>query len=372
MKLFICGWRPWSVVGRYNSLITNAQELGHEVYGAASPHLGVEEMTRQCFRDLGVEPLPGGQQHTFDNLCEIKPDAVFGEQYWHCPEEIAAREWCGKFGVPHLVLDHNKNYVATRGPVLEHHKRILNGATTLLTATKQATEVLRGQTKAKLALVGEPQYDLVDPGLDREAVRRKLGVENDYLLALTMTFGERGEPGKGEAEHLLPLLEVADREGWTVVCSPHPTERTALDKLKFPKRGPYLRSLQDQGVSFVSDFPAGEADGVRFEQCSLYDLMGAADGVVGSSETAVFPAYASGKNYFTLGEAFYTWWTMPNQRWLGGGYRNLIREMWCRSTAERDAVTEREYFYKLDGRCWERILREAGDDDDLHGDLREV
>ena len=359
MKLFICGWRPWTVVGRYKSLMLNAIGEGHEVLGVASEHLGVRSMTEEMFNQLDVPFVTGGAAGTTRALDEFQPDAVFGEQYWHCPEEVAARVWAREHGVPHLVLDHGKNYHATAGAVVDYHSK-LAGSSTILVATERAAAILEGRTAAKIVLVGMPQYDLVKDEYWVPGIREQLGVAADQkLIALSLYFHDRGNPTGGEGECLLPFLELAGEKGWRVVCSPHPTERKTITSLRHPKRLPYLKSMQDRGVLFVSDFGPGNVGGVEFIQCPLFDLLAAADGVTGASQSLQHPAYAAGKQLFPFEVGGLE--PLPNVGEIGEKFEGLIEAVVRGSEWHQDAETTREYFWKLDRMCWKRMLEEVGD-----------
>jgi len=336
--------------------MVNAQRLGHTVHGIASIHMDRQDLTMAAFEEIGVLATGGGrpEKHTKAILDNFQPDAVFGEQYWNCPEEVHAKKWARKNGAQHFALDHGKNYHSDHGPVIEHH-RSLGPETTLLVATETARDMLRDKSWATIELVGQPQYDSVRDDWDIGPIRDRLGVrKGQKLIALSLTHGEGGEAWRGEGQYLLPLLDLAQQRGWKVVCSPHPTERRAVNELEWPKRASYLRSLQDQGVLFVSDFVPGIAAGVVFEQCSLLELLAACDGVLGSSETLGHPAYAVGKEYFCFSDI--QWGPSPNVRVVKPGFSEFIDAVERGSPWEQDEETTRRNFYKLDGMVWKRIL----------------
>ena len=99
------------------------------------------------------------------------------------------------------------------------------------------------------------------------------------------------------------------------------------------------------------------------------ELLAAADAVTGSSISESPPAYAAGKKYFYFfdkrrsyfrpdGHASWdVFMGMPNASFIGKDFSGLAEAIEHGETAcEMDDEVVRKVFFKLDGKCWKRLL----------------
>jgi len=239
MKLAIVGGRPWQVTQRYRSLIINAKKLGHRVLGIAAEHYKDGPLTASLFQGLGVRYIAGasdglhimGRGAVWQKLDEFDPDALFGECFWCTTEEQAARDWGMRHGGRYFVLDHAKMHVPTPD---DYGRRPLSGMKMLATNEINAASLTR-QFGVSAFPVGFPNFD-VDYEIDIDKVRMSLGITNQPIIALSLTFtGNQEAALEKEREKLFPFLALAGRKGWKVFAHLHAEEQGR--KFDSTKRG---------------------------------------------------------------------------------------------------------------------------------------
>jgi len=349
MKLAIVGWRPWTVAQRYKSLIVNAKRLGHQVVGIALEHFGDRSMTTSLFRDLGV---PVG------SLNQFRPDAVFGECFWNA-EENAARVWARRARKQYLALDHSKEFL----PNLACYNNNKPPNVTLAVSEINAQHL--NKTFGIQAIpVGHPNFD-VDHKIDAAKVREELGVDGQPMMILFLGSIYQGSAFEYERERLFSLLALAQEKDWKIFMHLHPEEqgRKSRHLDRGCPRHSFLKELQDRGAMFASYRP-GNYNDIMFNPCGPMALMRCADLVGGTyvGTGPIFQAYAAAKKYFWIGPG--------NQPYSGGSldrhpnlvkvtpdYRSIIEAIeGDTGSFERCPAYVKRWFYKLDGKCWRRIL----------------
>jgi len=350
MKLAIVGWRPWSVVRRYKSLIVNAKKLGHQVVGIALEHYGDRPKTASLFRDLGV---PVG------SLNQFRPDAVFGECFWNA-EENAARVWARGARKKYFVLDHGK----WNAPVDLYNHGNMKPPNVMLTVNEKNADYLCKEFRIQAIPVGVPNFD-VEYEVDIDKVRIDLGVTNQPMVALFLEVVYQGIRLEYERERLFSFLALAQRKNWKVFMHIDPDEQGR--KTRFLDRGhprrAFLRELQGRGGIFVSCFP-GDYNDVIFKPCGPMALMRSADLVCGTYHK-MFEAYVATKKYFWMregeeGEGHISLNRHPNLVKVDPDYGNIVKAIEENTASfEQHPAYVKRWFYKLDGKCWMRILAVA-------------
>lgn len=347
MKLAIVGWRPWSVVQRYKSLIVNAKKLGHQVVGVALEHYGDRSMTASLFQDLGV---PVG------SLDQFRPDAVFGECFWNA-EENAARVWARRAGKKYFVLDHSKMVEPTLA--VYNNQRPPN---ITLAVNEKNADLLNRKFRVQAVPVGHPNFD-IEYEIDVTKVREGLGANNRPMIALFLKTVYQGPELEYERERLFSFLALAQERDWKVFMHLHAEEQGR--KFRFLDRGQprhaFLKELQDRGAIFVSCFP-GNYNDIIFKSCGPMALMRSVNLVGGTyeSENPMFQAYVASKKYFWMGSGGKFQREYPNFVRVGSDYESVIEAIEeGMGFFEQHPAYVKRWFYKLDGKCWMRILAVA-------------
>lgn len=352
MKLAIVGWRPWTVVQRYKSLMVNAQRLGHQVFGLALDHFGDGPTTASLFRSLRVPVAEGHRDVLWQALERFRPNAVFGECFWG--QESMAVDWARNRNQAYFALDHNK-----LDPVME---KTYGGRPSSMIKFLAANETNAASLTRLFGTwavpVGLPNLD-VEYIVNIDKVRRDLGVSDQPMVAVFLSYATIWD----EVENrLYPLLELAAKRGWKIFM--HIGAEEQHRKFKYLDRGhprrALLKDLQDRGAVFVSCF-SGNYNDVIFKPCGPMALVRCADLVCGTYELA-FQAYAAGKKFFWVG-AGEPVRVYPNLVKVGADFQELTEAIdggieFTRQV--QDDTYVRGVFYKLDGRCWQRILAAAG------------
>lgn len=344
MKLAIVGWRPWSVVQRYKSLIVNAKKLGHKVVGVALEHHGDRPMTASLFEGLGV-PVR--------SLSRFKPDAVFGECFWNA-EENAARAWAQRAGKQYFALDHSKEFL----PNLACYNNNKPPNVTLAVSETNAS-YLNKEFGVQAIAVGHPNFD-VDYEIDVVRVREELGVDGRPMVALFLGAVYQSPELEYERERLFSFLALAQENDWKVFMHLQAEEQGR--KFRFLDRGhprrAFLKELQDRGGIFVSCFP-GNYNDIMFKPCGPMALARSADVVGGSYRGTgpIFQAYAAAKRYFWMGYGEGLPSRHPNFVKVDSDYGGITEAIEEKAGSfEQDPEYVKRWFYKLDGKCWRRIL----------------
>ena len=343
MKLAIIGWRPWSVAQAYKSLIINAKRLGHQVFGIVTDHFGDGPTTASLFHDLGV-PTGDCSNNVLD---KFNPDAVFGECFWG--QEKLALEWAKARGKRYFALDHGK----ITGTTLDGYNNV-KPPSTMLTVNETNARVLEQEYGIKAVPVGLPNFDL-DFEINKNSIKKELGVTNQATVGLFLDMDKRNY------ERLDQFLVLANKKKWKVFGHLHPEEQGRKFKhldMGHPRYS-YLMTLQDRGVTFVSCIP-GNFNGLKLKHCGPIALMRFVDIVSGDYVNTIFNAYAVGKKYFWIvGREDVDKFPFPCPHLVISGpeYKEVIEAVeGGTSSIVQDPEYVRRWFYKLDGRSWERIL----------------
>jgi len=366
MKLVIVGWRPWSVTQRYRSLIINAKKLGHQILGIAAEHYKDGPMTASLFQDLGVRYVAGagnglhimGRGAVWKELDKFNPHAIFGECFWCTTEEKAARDWGIRHGGRFFALDHSKmGTVALKASYCGN--RPLSGMRMLAANEVNATSITR-QFKVPAFPVGFPNFDIdYEIGIDK--VKVGLGITDQPIVALFLRFtGNRGVALKEDQGKLFPLLALAEKRGWKVFIHLHAEEQGGRYRLMTEgrPRHKFLMALQDRGASLVSNIP-GDFNGLIFKPCGPMALARVAD-VVGGTYTgsgSMLQAYVVAKKYFWMGDEAGSLSKYPNFVKVDSDYGSIIEAIEENTGSfEQHPAYVKRWFYKLDGKCWMRML----------------
>ena len=382
MKLCIIGWRPWSVVMRYRSLITNARQQGHKVFGIATGHYSME-LVRLAFESLGVEYVCGWPRkiETYMGwVNKISPDAFFGEQYWSCITERECKKWADAHGRKRVVVDHGGYWTD-----FTHHCHVLNNRDTIAVVNETAAHRARKKTKARVAVIGAPELDVLAEPHNIGEIRKRLGTsDNQALVAVFLSAPNRMHKAKRQAtqiakepERTARLMDMAKIEGWKVVVHLHPWIRSGRTSIGARAMIPYLQRMQDRGALFASSVISGTANGIKFMKCNQAELITAADAIVGSSVSTGPIAYAVGKKYFyypkeelpmgvfekmvpAASKSTRDYLSMPNVVRIDGDFAAFATVIAGGDTLyEKDDEYTRRVFHRIDGGCWERLLNLA-------------
>jgi len=372
MKLAIVGWRPWSITQRYKSLIVNAKKLGHQILGIATEHFKDGPMNASLFRDLGVRYIAGGgdglhimgQGAVWRELDKFNPDAIFGECFWCTTEEKAARDWAIRKTGRYFVLDHTKILPLKIADFTKEPRKHFKRGLIVLTVNEINAEEKSRKYGIQTVPIGFPNFDL-DYEIDIKEVKVGLEVTDQPTIALfLMSIGNQGGALKKERERLFPLLTLAEEKGWRVFIHLHADEQGKKYGLmnKGCPRHKFLMSLQDRGAVFVSSIP-GDFNGLIFNSCGPMALTRIADIVGGTYGVTAFQAYVAAKKYFWIDAGHYpfNWEELlnrhPNLVKVDPDYGNIVEtiEEEAGSFEQHPAYVKR-WFYKLDGKCWMRML----------------
>lgn len=357
---------------KYRTLINNAKHLGHKVFGVATGHYS-RELVSRAFQDLGVQYFRGPESGLQSWLDRVRPDAFFGEQFWTCKYEAEIKKWADRNGAKRFEAYHGGYYKHS----VPYYSRLDPRDTILMVNAAVAAEAGK-QTKARRIVVGVPELDALATPYDTREIRERLGVSGSRpLVAVFLHSISRMDTSEVTSRQLGPepvlmskLMDAANRHGWKVVAHPHPNFRgERINRIRFPAQRAYFLAMQDRGAQFVTPDHPGVVDGLRLKKCRQDELLAAADAVSGSSISESPPAYAAGKKYFYCYDkiqfgarpdghaAWDIFVNMPNTRFIGKDFSNLVEAVEHGDTmCERDDEVVRRVFFKLDGKCWKRLL----------------
>lgn len=360
------------MAAKYRTLILNAKHLGHKVFGIATKHYS-QALVSRIFDDLGVSYFSGPESQLRSWLDRVRPHVFFGEQFWSCGYETEIKKWADRNDAKRF-----ESYHGSYPGHFTHYHHLLDSRDTLLVINEGRGKESKEKTKARVVVVGSPELDALAAPHDTLGIRKRLGVSGGQpLVAAFLACPNRTDSPAHHAQTLKTepkltssLIDAANKHGWKVVVHFHPAFRgERVDRIRFPSQRAYLRAMQDRGAQFVTSDCPGVVDGLKLVGCRQDELLVAADAVTGSSISISPPAYAAGKKYFYFfGEKhslyrpledaeWETYMGMPNACFIGDSFSALVEAVeHGETTCGRDDEIVRKIFFKLDGKCWKRLL----------------
>lgn len=362
MRIVVIAWQHWAAGRRYKSLMRNAVRLGHSVTGFTSKHHSAEELTIAAFKEqAGV--VAYREDQFLSKIDSINPDVIFG--LWNARAvqlEAMAADWAASHHTLEFFLNHCCfQHIASFGfhPEWTYSHFLVSNQGQWAKAVDRV-----GWPANRVHIVGNPDLDFITEEIDIEAVRTKLGCAPDQKL---IGIFPTNQPTPEFTKAVTDIFALAREYNWKVVLHLHPRERRRQNYHNFTdafyfgdgRRG-YWKQLQDAGALCTVSYCPGNIAGLELLKCESFELMRAADCLISISGDVPFEAYALGKACFL---AFH-----PSPNPLARKDPSLLnltlteKIFWALehgNDIEQDPELIEKYFYKLDGRTWERILNLA-------------
>ena len=377
MKILVSAWRHWTAARRFRSLLLNAPKAGHEVWGLATNWIADQDLTIATFNELGVEAFGG--RNWKKTVEALDPDVVFAE-YRICVVEKGLLDWVNEQGkvalmnnhVAYLPFDSAHDYPDLGWIhiyyMVDNHQKAVKATTRPLDGIVMGMGGRFSWAKDHVFVLGSSDLDFITEKVDVAEVRNRLGVKAGQPLIgvfpSTAAASDRGE--------ILNLVAECQNAGMQVVVHLQPIERRLQNsQAKWDGFYIYDRKLiaahfwpeiQAMGARFIADYAPGRTCGVEFHRCQSFELIRAADCLIGVFDI-FFEAYALGKGY-----SFIAW--TGDRRIDTPGHEGLIdRDFELQDNFTKvSSILERgndlkqhpafvEYwFFKLDGLWWKRAL----------------
>lgn len=375
MKILVCAYRHWTAGRRFRSLLLNGPKAGHEIIGLAIDWEADQAMTIATFNEFGIEAFPKEQSRKA--IEGFNPDVVFGE-FLLSGLERKAQDWVNKHGKIGLINNHNPYLV-----VYSHYAPKPEWSRTYFLATSEqqamaamtnysGEEAIRNWPESRLFVIGASDLDFVTERVDTAEVRERLGVEvGQPLIGLFPTCVEQEALNSLDFDEISTLVGKCQDAGWQVIIHPHPLQRRIQNTegrngfyvydRKFIGAG-FWPKIQAMGARFIADYAPGRTCGVEFPRCQSFELIQAADCLIGSYDP-FFEAYALKKSYVHL--------TSEAPRVVEkAGYKEVLdREFQLQDNftkvssivergndLEQDPAFVERWFWRLDGLWWKRAL----------------
>jgi len=368
--------------------LLNAPKAGHEIWGLATNWLADQDLTIATFNELGVEAFPGNNWKR--RVAQLDPDVVFAE-YRLCNLEKAVLDWVNEQGKVGLMNNHVAYFVEDQAhdyPDLTwtHIYYLVGNQEKAVAATTRPKDGMVAGMGGRFSwpedhvfVLGASDLDFITEKVDIGEVRNRLGIKpGQALIGLFPTTAELSERGE-----IITLVEKCQEAGWQVVIHPHPiTRRVQNSKVRaVSKDSPaalnwdgfyvydrkriaaqFWPKIQAMGARFIADYAPGTIYGVEFHRCQSFELMQAADCLIGVFHP-FFEAYALGKGYTLLGSQVAHWIVQPGYKEVLDADFELQDEFTKVSTVlergndlEQDPAFVEKWFYKLDGLWSKRAL----------------
>lgn len=381
MKILVCAWRHWTAGRRFRSLLLNAPKMGHEIFGLATDKVADQGLTIATFNELGAEAFPKGNWRR--QLGLLNPDVIFAEYPLHTLEKDVI-DWANKQGKPVLYNNHQPYIVHAHDfpdPAWTHVYYLVSSQQKAIEATTAPRENNRPPwSEGHCFVLGASDLDFVTEEVDITEVRERLGVEaGQPLVGLLPTT-----PEFSDLDELSGLVAKCQGAGWQVIIHPHPLERRVQNSEGAPTSGPLASSdlvwdgfyvyghkgltaqfwshIQGMGARFIADYVPGRICGVEFHRCESFELILAADVLIGCCDP-FFEAYALSKRYTLLGSILSWAMKKPAHKEIldpdfesQDNFTKVSQILGWGNDLEQDPVFVEKWFFKLDGLWWKRAL----------------
>jgi len=355
--------------------LLNAPKAGHEIFGLATDWVADQDLTIATFNELGVQAFP--KENWRGTVERLNPDVIFAE-YRLCGVEKEVLDWANDHNKIGLMNNHQP-YIVSSG-----HDYPDLGWTRIYYLVSSKQKAIEATTRPENGNIGEltgrfpwPQervfvlgasdLDFLTEAVETADVRNRLGVGAEQpLIGLFAGTAEYCDP-----DEIITLVEKCQDAGWQVIIHNHPLQRRvqsseARDGFYVYDRkfvaSQFWPKIQAMGARFIASYAPGRICGVEFHRCQSFELIRAADCVMGSYDV-FFEAYALKKGYVLLSsEATYLVDKPPHKDFYDPGFELQDNFTKVQSVLERGNDIEQDpafvegWFHKLDGRWWKRAL----------------